>query len=144
MSADRIMEALGLGELLARDVLAVQLIVLAATAVIFAMAVAILLMAAQATGRARRARLEVETHLRSAQDAVVEARQISAQFERAKARAAASEMAPPIRVSARETTPEAEVVIFDDKRSDAVSSRNLAAAKESATVPKKLLRRRRF
>jgi hypothetical protein len=49
----------------------------------------------------------------------------------------------PVRVSARETTAEADVEIIDLKHNDVVSSRNLDAAKDSATVPSSLLRRRR-
>lgn len=145
MSVESMLDAFGLGEMLARDLLAVQLIILAATAAVFALSLAIMLLAARSAGRARKARLEAESILRNAQDFVVEARQISAQIDRAMARAKAggAEGSAPIRVGARQSTPEAQVDIIDKSRSDAVSNRNLDAARESATVPSGLLGRRR-
>lgn len=147
MSVESALNALGLSELLARDYLAVQLIVLAATALLFVMSLAVMMFAARSAGGARKARSEAETILRHAQDTVVEARQIAAKIERANGRShsdasASGRPAQPVRVSARETTAEADVEIVDLKRTDAVSSRNLDAAKESASVPKSLLRGR--
>ncbi len=156
MSAESVLSTLGLGELLARDFLAVQLVILAATGGLFAMSLAMMIMAARSAGGARKARTDAEAQLRSAQDFVVEARQLSAQIERGASRPVASAAAspPPIRVSARETTPEAEIEIINARHDDGAASpaerklgnRNLDAAKEAATVPKSLLgafRRRR-
>ncbi len=146
MSAESIVNAFGLSELLARDYLAVQLIVLAATAGLFVLSLAMMIMAARSAGGARKARGEAESYLRNAQDVVVEARQLSARIERAMASSPRPETSAsnrPIRVSARETTAEAAVEILDLKDADAVSSRNLDAAKDGATVPSGLLRRRR-
>lgn len=145
MSAESVVRLLGLGELLGGDFLAVQLLVLAATAGLFAMSLALMIFAARSAGGARKARIEAEAHMRSAQDLVVEARQLSAQIDRASSRNNASTdyaAAKPIRVGSRETTPEAEVEIIEAKH----GSRNLDVAKEAATVPKNLLgafRRRR-
>lgn len=142
MRAEAILQSIGLGGLLGLDVFAVQLAVLAATAALFAFSLAMMIMAARSAGGARKARHEAEVHLRSAQDVVVEARQLSAQIDRATARSK-NDGPPPIRVSARETTPEAEIDIIDLGKSTVVSSRNLDAAKEAASVPKGLLDRTR-
>src|SRR3990167_5593566 len=106
MNAEAIMQALGMGGLIGRDVLGVQLAILAGTAALFVLSLAMMIMAGRAAGGARKARREAESFLRNAQDVVVEARQLSAQIERASARGKADAKAP-IRVSARETTPEA-------------------------------------
>ncbi len=144
MTAENFLVALGLGDLLARDYLAVQLLVFAATVLLFAMSLAVTVMSSRSAGGARKARAEAEALLRNAQDVMVEARQLSARIERSAAlpRPAGSAGAP-IRVSAAETTREAEVEIIDLKHGDVASNRDLAAARESATVPKGLLRRRR-
>ncbi|NWG91294.1 MAG: hypothetical protein HXY21_02140 [Parvularculaceae bacterium] len=146
MSVESIFSAFGLGDLLARDALAVQLVILAATAGLVVLCLAMMIMAARSAGAARRARSETESYLRNAQDVVVEARQLSAKIERSMAArpgANADRLERPVRVSARETTAEADVEILDLKHNDVVSSRNLDAAKDSATVPESLLRRRR-
>lgn len=140
MNAEAIFRALGLSGIVERDILGVQLAILAATAALFAFSLAMTIMAAKSAGGARKARHEAEGHLRSAQDIVVEARQLSAQIDRATARAKGDSGAP-MRVSARQTTPEAEIDILDLDRSDAVASRNLDAAKDAASVPKGLLGR---
>ena len=138
MNAEAILQSIGLGGLFGRDVLGVQLAILAATAALFVFSMAMMIMAARSAGGARKARLDAESRLRSAQDIVVEARQLSAQIDRAAARAKSDGRAP-VRVSAREPTPEAGIDIIDLDKSDAVSSRNLDAAKEAASVPKGLL-----
>ncbi len=143
MSAEGVLGALGLGELLARDYLAVQLIVLGATGGLFALSLAMMVMAARSAGGARKARGDAEALLRNAQDVVVEARQLSAKMERSGAKSASAERhGQPVRVSARQTTDEAEIEILDLKHAD-LSSRNLDAAKELVTVPKGLLGRSR-
>jgi hypothetical protein len=144
-TAQGVFDAFGLGEFLARDILGVQLVILAATAALFAFSLAMMVMASQSAGRARKARLDAEASLRSAQDVVVEARQLSAQIDRASSRlksGPAGDMRAPTRVSARETTSEADVE-FVEARAEAVSHRILDAAKESATVPHGILGRRR-
>ena len=139
---ENILQSLGLGDLLGRDILGVQLVVLAATAALFVLSLAMVIFASRAARTARKARREAEGYLRTAQDVVVEARQLSAQIDRATARKAAEiDVGAPIRVSARETTPEAEIEIVGKKRTDAVSERNLEAARESATVPNRLIGR---
>lgn len=148
MSAESVIGALGLGDLLARDFISVQLVILTATAALFALSLTMMVMAARSAGGARRARGEAEALLRSAQDSVVEARQLSAKIERAGERirseaAVERRHGAPVRVSARETTAEADVEILDLKGSEVVSARNLEAARESATVPKGLLGRSR-
>lgn len=136
------LRSIGLGDLLGLDVLGIQLLVLAATTALFVLSLAMVVMAARAAGNARRARQEAERHLRTVQDVAVEARQLSAQIDRAMARKAAEhDAAAPIRVSARETTAEAEVEIIGKKRTDAASARNLEAVRESATVPNRLIGR---
>lgn len=145
MNADAILQSIGLGEFLSRDVLGVQLLILALTATLFVFSLAIMIMTMKSAGGARKARHEAEAHIRTAQDFVVEARQLSAQIDRAAARGkvGGADGAAPIRISARETTAEADVEIVDLRHSDVVSNRNLDAAKESATVPKGLLGRSR-
>lgn len=148
MSADSIVSALGLSEMLAQDFLSVQLLILAATALLFALSIAMMILAARSAGGARKYRLEAETILRGAQDVMVEARQISAKIERAAISPSpgvsmSNRASAPIRVSARETTDEAEIEILDLKHADVIKSRDLDAARESATVPRGLLRRRR-
>jgi hypothetical protein len=143
MTVESIFSAFGLGDLLALDALAVQFVVLAATAGLFVLSLAMMIMAARSAGAARRARGEAESYLRNAQDVVVEARQLSAKIERSMAAKPGTNADRPVRVSARETTAEADVEIIDLKHNDVVSSRNLDAAKDSATVPSSLLRRRR-
>lgn len=143
MGAEAMMSALGLGELFAQDVLAVQLVVLAATVASFVLSLALMILAGRSAGAARRARGEAEGLLRSAQDFAVEARQLAAKVDRIAASAAAEpategKAAPATRVGARETTPEAEVEIISLKEQDR-AARNLEAAKESASVPTKLL-----
>jgi hypothetical protein len=133
--------SLGLGELLARDALAVQAIILLSTVLLFVLSFAMMIMAARSAGGARRARGEAEAFLRNAQDVVVEARQLTAKMERNAA--AGDRRSPGLRVSARETTDEAEIEILDLSHSDAVAARNLDVAKESAIVPKGLVRRSR-
>lgn len=140
MNAEAVLQSLGLGEVLSRDVLGVQLAVLAATAALFVFSLAMMIMAARSAGGARKARRDAESCLRHAQDVVVEARQLSAQIDRAGARANPDGGAP-IRVGARETTPEADIEVIGLNKSSAVSTRNLDAAKESSTVPKGLLGR---
>ena len=142
MTAEAILQGLGLGELLSRDVLGVQLAILGVTIALLVVSSAMMILAARSAGGARKARMQAENCLRSAQDVVVEARQLSAQIDRAAAKAKGDGPAP-IRVSARETTPEAEIDIVDLKRSHIVSGRNLDAAKEAASVPKNLLGRSR-
>jgi hypothetical protein len=139
MDAQKIVDAVGLGGLAAGDILAVQLIVLAATFVLFGVSLIMMIAALRSAGGAHKARSEAEGLLRSAQDFTVEARQLSAQRDRY----AAADAPAPIRVSARETTPEADVEVIDLKHSDVVSNRNLDAAKEQVTVPRGLTRRRR-
>jgi len=140
VNAQSVLDAIGLGELVARDVLAVQLMVLAATVAAFVISLALAVVASRSARRAGRARADAETFLRSAQDIVVEARQISAHIDRATARSATVEPIAPVRVSARETTPEAAIAI---DRGDAPADRALGAAAEAASVPKGLLRFRR-
>jgi len=142
VTAEGILQGLGLGELLGRDVLGVQLAILGVTIVLLVLCFAMMILAARSAGGARKARSEAENYLRSAQDVVVEARQLSAQIDRATARAKGEGPAP-IRVSARETTPEAEIDIVDLNRSNAISGRNLDVAKEAASVPKGLVGRPR-
>jgi biopolymer transport protein ExbB/TolQ len=132
MSAESVLGALGLREFLAEDFLAVQLVVMAGTAAFFVFSMAMMIMAARSAGSARRARKDAEAQFRKAQDVLVEARQISAQIERAAGRRMAADAHAPIRVGAKDTTPEAEVEIIAE---------NLDAATEAATVPKSLLRR---
>lgn len=141
MNAEAVLQSLGLGEVLSRDVLGVQVAVLTATAALFVFSLAMMIMSARSAGGARKARHEAESYLRHAQDVVVEARQLSAQIERATARS--KDNAAPVRVSARETTPEADIEVIDLNKPNAVSTRNLDAAKESSTVPKGLLGRSR-
>lgn len=138
MSGESIASALGLGELFAQDVLAVQLIILAATIAAFVFSLALMIMAGRSATSARRSRAEAEGLLRSAQDFAVEARQLAAKFERGPATTDAKPAAPPTRVSARETTPEAEIEIISLKEQDR-AARNLEAAKDAASVPTKLL-----
>jgi hypothetical protein len=143
MSGETIASALGLGELFAQDVLAVQLIILTATVAAFVFSLALMIMAGRSATGARRARAESEGLLRSAQDFAVEARQLAAKFERAPERvSAAADPRPasssPTRVSARETTPEAEIEIISLKEQDR-AARNLEAAKDAASVPTRLL-----
>jgi biopolymer transport protein ExbB/TolQ len=149
MTDEMIASALGLGEVFAQDVLAMQLVILAATVAAFVFSLAMMVMTGRAATSARRARAEAEGLLRSAQDFAVEARQLAAKLDRGAERAAASPdakpAAPPTRVSARETTPEAEVEIISHEEQDR-AARNLEAAKEAASVPARLLgglRRRR-
>lgn len=142
MNAEAIMQTLGMGGMLGRDVLGVQLAILVVTAALFVLSLAMMMMAARAAGGARKARHEAESCLRNAQDVVVEARQLSAQIDRASARGKTDGKAP-IRVSARETTPEAEIDILDLTSTEALASRNLDAAREAASVPKGLLGRAR-
>lgn len=144
MSGEALASALGLGELFAQDIIAVQMIILAATVSAVVFSLALMIMAGRSATGARRARAEAEGLLRSAQDFAVEARQLAAKVERIEktAMAAAPEgktpSAPPTRVSARETTPEAEVEIISLKEQDR-AARNLEAAKEAASVPSRLL-----
>jgi hypothetical protein len=143
MSAESVVTALGLGELFATDMLAVQLVILAATVAAFVFSLALMVMAGRAASSAKRARVEAEGLLRSAQDFAVEARQIAAKIEKGGERVAAAaeekpRVSPPTRVSARETTPEAEVEIITLKEQDR-AARNLEAAKDAASVPSKLL-----
>ncbi|MDZ7627520.1 MAG: hypothetical protein U5J99_03805 [Parvularculaceae bacterium] len=144
MSAESLVTAIGLGELFATDLLAVQLIVLAATVASFVVSLALMIMTGRSATGARRARAEAEGLLRSAQDFAVEARQLAAKVERIEKSAsvaAAPESkaaAPATRVSARETTPEAEIEIISLKEQDR-AARNLDAAKEAASVPSGLL-----
>ncbi len=145
MSGESLASALGLGELFAQDVIAVQMIILAATVSAFVFSLALMIMAGRSATSARRARAEAEGLLRSAQDFAVEARQLGAKVERIEKSASASPegkapSAPATRVSARETTPEAEVEIISLKEQDR-AARNLEAAKEAASVPSGLLGR---
>lgn len=145
MSGEMIASALGLGELFAQDVLAVQLVILGATVAAFVFSLASMIMTGRSATSARRARAEAEGLLRSAQDFAVEARQLAAKFERTPATEDGKAFAPPTRVSARETTPEAEIEIITLEEQDR-AARNLDAAKDAASVPSKLLggfRRRR-
>lgn len=144
MSGEALASALGLGELFAQDIIAVQMIILAATVAAFVFSLALMIMAGRSATGARRARAEAEGLLRSAQDFAVEARQLAARVERieksvsAAAPEAKTPSAPATRVSARETTPEAEVEIISLKEQDS-AARNLEAAKEAASVPSRLL-----
>ena len=141
MSAESVVAALGLGELLAADVLAVQLLILGGTVSAFVVSLALMIQAGRSVKAARRARSEAEGLLRSAQDFAVEARQLAAKLEKGGERVsapAAPQPAPPTRVSARETTPEAEVEIITLEEQDR-AARNLEAAKDAASVPSKLL-----
>lgn len=148
MTVETMIEAAGLGGLLSLDTLGVQLLILAATVAAFVFSLALMVMAGRAAGAAKAASREAEAYLRSAQDMVVEARQLAARERHETGRTSASEAAEPagarraapIRVSARETTAEAEVEIVTLKDSDrAAGERALDAAAESATVPKGLL-----
>lgn len=128
------------------------LLALTAASLVFCLSMAVL--AARAAKSARQARAEAEAALRSAQDFVVEARQLSARIDRAQSNPASinqSGAAPlPIRVSSRATTSEADVKI-EQRRAPGIvakgaknavpSSRDLDAARESATVPSGLIRR---
>lgn len=145
MTLQTIAEALGLGGLVGRDILVVQIAVLFAMVFLFALSAAMLLIASRAARGARKARAEAEACLRSAQDVVVEARQLSVQIERATSRSnvAGVDLAKPIRVGARRTTPEADVNIKSAQLSDAVSVRNLDEAREASTVPRGLIPRSR-
>lgn len=143
MSAESVVSALGLGELFATDILAVQLIIFAATIAAFVFSLALMIMAGRSANSARRARGEAEGLLRSAQDFAVEARQLAAKMEKGGERVSAAADTNPrpaqaTRVSARETTPEAEVEIITLKEQDR-AARNLEAAKDAASVPSKLL-----
>ena len=81
--------------------------------------------------------------MRQAQDLVVEARQLTSQMDRANARnAAGGAIGGPMRVSARHSTPDADVEIERIEHNES-ADRNLGAAAESASVPKGLLRFRR-
>jgi hypothetical protein len=144
VNAQSIIEAIGLGDLTGGDILAIQLIILAASIGLFAISLVMMIVASKSARGARKARADAEGYLRSAQDFAVEARQLSAHRDKAAARGMSAGDAPsPIRVSARETTPEADIEIMDLKPSDVVSNRNLDAVKESVTVPKRVSRWRR-
>jgi hypothetical protein len=106
------------------------------------------IMAFKAAGAARRARNEAQAHMRSAQDLAVEVRHLTAQVEKAAARRTSANAQPsPVRVSAAETTEEAEIEIiagpepvsdFDDDERFATEA-TLEEAKRGATVPSALL-----
>ncbi|MFN0022676.1 MAG: hypothetical protein ACKVS5_02115 [Parvularculaceae bacterium] len=144
MSAESVLSILGLGELLATDFLAVQLVILAATVAAFVFSLALMVVSGRSAVASRRARAEAEGLLRSAQDFAVEARQLAAKFDRsadktlANAPQKTAQSNSSTRVSARETTPEAEIEIMTLKEQDR-AARNLEAAKEAASVPSKLL-----
>jgi hypothetical protein len=148
MTAERFIEALGFGGLFALDAYGVQLLILAATVAALVFSLAMMVMAGRAAGAAKRASADAEACLRSAQDMVVEARQLAARDRQATERVHAAEApsqangkrSAPIRVSARETTTEAEVEILRLKDADrAAGNRALNEAAESASVPKGLL-----
>ncbi len=144
MNAQSIIEAIGLGDLTGDDILAAQLIILAASFGLFTISLVMMIVASKSARGARRARAEAEGYLRSAQDFAVEARQLSAHRDKAAARGMPAADAPtPIRVSARETTPEANIEIMELKPSDVVSNRNLDAAKDAVTVLRPMSRWRR-
>ena len=145
MSLETIVQALGLGGLVGRDILAVQIAILFAMVFLFALSAAMMMTAGRAARGARKAKMEAEACLRNAQDVVVEARQLSGQIERATSRSniAGVDRAKPIRVGARQTTPEADVNIKSAQLSDAVSVRNLDEAREASTVPRGLIPRSR-
>ena len=137
-AANSVLSGLSLDRLLSGDVLAVQIAILIVTSLALAMSLALAIMAAGEARKATRARREAESHLRSAQDIVVEARQLSAQIDRAVARSASADSAGAVRVGARAETPLADVDIVKAK-----ASRNLDAAAQSAAVPHGLLGPRR-
>jgi len=144
MSVESLLAALGLSEVLAGGVTAVEFGLVVGSVLAFAGSLALMILAGRAAGSARSSKREAESILRSAQDLVVEARQLSSRMERAHASGPDDRPRAPVRVSARETTPEAEVEVLDLAERD-VAGRNLSAAKDGSTVPqmKKGYRRRR-
>lgn len=144
MSAESVLSILGLGELMATDFLAVQLVILAATIAAFVLSLALMIFSGRSAVASRRARAEAEGLLRSAQDFAVEARQLAAKFDRSAEKTSANAPQtsarpnPSTRVSARETTPEAAIEIITLREQDR-AARNLEAAKDAASVPSKLL-----
>ena len=145
MSVESLLAALGLSEVLAGGVTAVEFGLVVGSVLAFAGSLALMILAGRAAGSARASKREAESILRSAQDLVVEARQLSSRMERAHASGPSDDRPrAPVRVSARETTPEAEVEVLDLAERD-VAGRNLSAAKDGSTVPqmKKGYRRRR-
>lgn len=112
MALHDFLASLGFEEFLTKDIFTAQVGVLAATAFFFAGSLVLCLMAFRAARAAGRSRSEAQAHFRSAQDLAVEVRRLTAQVEKATTRrAAASVPSTPMRVSAAETTEEAEVVI---------------------------------
>ncbi|MEZ5896053.1 MAG: hypothetical protein R3C40_01590 [Parvularculaceae bacterium] len=147
MPVNEFLASVGLGGLKEADVMLVQMGILAVTVILLVLALTFVGMAFRASGRADRALAVTKNHLRTIQDLTVEVRQLSAQTERtaskryAATRAEPTDVIAPLRVGARETTPEADVLILEDadQAVDGNSRRNLEAARESATVPRSLL-----
>lgn len=153
---ENLASVLGLRELLAGDMFAAQLGVLAVTTFLVVCSFVLCLMAFRAAGAARRARGEAEAHFRAAQDLAVEMRRLTAQVEKAMTRRAAAASVPstPLRASAAEATGEAGVTIEPaepEESADAAhasgeetveaasAERALEAAKKAATIPSALL-----
>lgn len=139
------LSVLGLDGLSGDRLLAIELGVFGATVLVFLMSLIVMIVSARFAGKTRRAKADAEARLRTAQDLVVEARQLSAQIERAAARAEGRAHRPDARtrVAARDAAIEADVDIQKLGSADAVSVRNLDVARDSASVPNLLVERKR-
>lgn len=128
----------GFDELSGARLLAAEIGILGATLFVFFLSLIAMALSARFASGARRARADAEARLRSAQDLVVEARQLSAQIDRAAARAEGRAHRPEarLRVAAREGADEADVDIVKSGAADAVTARNLDAARDGASVPR--------
>lgn len=161
MTLDRLLALAGLGEIVAEDLLFVQIAVLGATALLFLASLVLSALAFRAAGTARKARVEAAADAVVARDLAVEIRRLTAQTELAAKRLThrpipigAGELVPePTPESVAETQP----VLTNEQSVEAIapllspthgqfadewtkdSGKSLEAAREAASVPKSLL-----
>ncbi|MBI1365941.1 MAG: hypothetical protein GC153_08290 [Alphaproteobacteria bacterium] len=121
MGLHEVLSSLGLAGILSSEMAPVIAIGVALGAgVLFVCAFVLCMFAFRATHAAQEARKMAEQHFRAAQDLAVEVRHLTAQVEKATARAtAAAGQAAPIRIGASETTEEAKIEIVADHAGEA-------------------------
>ncbi|MGE0408505.1 MAG: hypothetical protein AB7P23_04485 [Amphiplicatus sp.] len=142
MDLQGFLSALGLGDLVAKDFFALQLGAMTLTFLLFLGSLALCVLAFRAAGGASRARRGAETQQRAAQDLAVEIRHLAAQIERSKnRRAAVSAPFSPVKMSAAETTAEAEIEVLraPDAQTPEGGDPALDEARRAASVPSALL-----
>ena len=155
MSFDQFIAAFGLGDLVVEDFFLVQIGVLSGTALLLLVALIFVFLTFKAARGAKRAESEAQQHFATVQNLVAEMRDLHQKSERQiedfqlaaqDAQVAQLGTNGGVRVSASETTPEAEIDVLTEEtceipqgETSEATEKDLASARDAASIPSALL-----